>query len=179
MKLIIGLGNPGDKFNNTRHNIGFESLDLFAQKNNIKFLKKHKSFFYKSNGFILLKPQTFMNLSGDAVAEVVKFYKIKLEDILIVYDDVSLEFGKIRTKFSGSSGGQNGVKDIITKLGTDQFWRTKLGVGFDKRYELSKWVLSKFKKDELDTKNEILESACTIIDLFIKEDTLEIMNRFN
>ena len=110
MKLIVGLGNPGNKFKNTKHNIGFEVIDKFAQDQNITFSEKHQSLFYKSTDFILIKPQTFMNLSGEAVAEVVNFYKIALEDILVIYDDVSMDFGKIKTKDNGSHGGQNGMK---------------------------------------------------------------------
>ncbi len=179
MKLIVGLGNPGDKFKNTKHNIGFESLDKYALDNEIKFINKHNCLFYKSTDFILIKPQTFMNNSGDAVLAVTKFYKINLEDILVIYDDASMDFGKVKTKKDGSHGGQNGIRDIIEKLGSDQFWRTKLGVGFNQKYELSNWVLSKFSDKDQKIKEELIEKANKIIDLFIKDEKLEIGNLFN
>ncbi|MDD2870665.1 MAG: aminoacyl-tRNA hydrolase [Candidatus Gracilibacteria bacterium] len=155
MKLIVGLGNPGDKYKNTRHNLGFLFLDYIKTNNNFEEFKLENKFKGEiSNGdingekIILLKPQTFMNLSGESIRKTVDFYKINLEDLVIIYDDFSLDFGKIRYRDKGSAGGHNGVKDIIKHFG-EKFNRIKVGIGFNDNYEISDWVLSKFNELEL------------------------------
>ena len=134
MFLIVGLGNPGREYNNTRHNIGFDAIDVIADKYNIEVSRiKFKGVYGEGivNGekVILLKPTTYMNLSGESVREVMDFYKLSEEDILIIYDDVSLDVGRIRIREKGSAGGHNGIKSIIANIGTDVFSRIKVGVG--------------------------------------------------
>jgi peptidyl-tRNA hydrolase, PTH1 family len=155
MKLIIGLGNPGKSYENTRHNVGFLMVDqLFSDW---KEEKKFKSMvagtwiFHSSSWTMGIKPQTFMNLSGDAVTALVSFYKLDpKKDILVISDDIDMEFGKVRFRTTGSHGGQNWLRDIIAKLWTSEFARLKIGIGRDDRYEVSDWVLSRFQGAEID-----------------------------
>ncbi|MBB1565232.1 aminoacyl-tRNA hydrolase [Candidatus Gracilibacteria bacterium] len=166
MKVIIGLGNPGKEYENTRHNVGFMFLDYLKEKENFsefsyesKFKGEISSGSFAGEKIILLKPQTFMNLSGESVRKIVDFYKLSLDDFIVIYDDLSMEFGKIRFRESGSAGGHNGVKDIIKYL-KENFKRIKVGIGFDKKFEISNWVLSKFSEEELiDFEREIFEKV--------------------
>ncbi|MDD3645875.1 MAG: aminoacyl-tRNA hydrolase [Candidatus Gracilibacteria bacterium] len=170
MKLIIGLGNPGDKYKNTRHNLGFIFLDYFAIKENFsdfKYESKFKADISEGNFLgektILLKPQTFMNLSGESIKKIADFYKINTNDWIVIFDDISLEFGKVRYRDKGSAGGHNGLKDIIKYFGED-FKRIKVGIGYDKKFETSDWVLSKFKEEELiDLDNNIFIEILDIL----------------
>lgn len=134
MFLIVGLGNPGREYENTRHNIGFAAIDIIAEKYNIdvnrtKFKGEYGEGFINGNKVILLKPYTFMNLSGESVREAIDFYKLTEEEVLIIYDDISLEVGRLRIREKGSAGGHNGIKSIINHIGTDVFTRIKIGVG--------------------------------------------------
>ncbi|MEZ0180253.1 aminoacyl-tRNA hydrolase ['Camptotheca acuminata' phytoplasma] len=152
MKVIFGLGNPGLIFDNTPHNIGFMAIDFFLKntlENNFQLKKKFASFIYqstkKNSQILLVKPQTYMNLSGTAVKEVMKNYQLKIEDILIVYDDISLKEGVFKLKNKGRHGGHNGIKNIIEVLKTDQFKRLKIGVGNNDSLPLDKYVLNPFE----------------------------------
>ncbi|MCP4336890.1 MAG: aminoacyl-tRNA hydrolase [Mycoplasma sp.] len=178
MKLIIGLGNPGKEYNNTRHNIGFNIVDFFAESINQEFNKnKFQSLYFKKDNYIVMKPQTFMNLSGNAVQSLVKFYKINIYDIFVIYDDMSLSTAQIMCKPKGFSGGQNGMKDIINKLGTNEIPRMKIGIGRGK--ESSQHVLGKFTKDEMILINEAKVKAIEAIKEFINKDINSTMNKFN
>ncbi|RAL56598.1 aminoacyl-tRNA hydrolase [Candidatus Gracilibacteria bacterium GN02-872] len=155
MKIIIGLGNPGKEYENTRHNVGFMFLDYIKNKKDFsdfsyesKFKGEISTGSLSSEKVILLKPQTFMNLSGESVRKIVDFYKLSLEDFIVIYDDLSMEFGKIRFRESGSAGGHNGIKDIIRYFKED-FKRIKVGIGFNSKFQVSDWVLSKFSEEEL------------------------------
>lgn len=153
--LIVGLGNPGDKYFLTRHNAGFLTLDYFAQKCNVKIDRlKYKSLCAEANiggkRVLLMKPQTFMNNSGEAVAAAASFYKIPPENILVIFDDISLPVGRMRVRRNGSAGGHNGIKSIIAHLSSDAFPRIKIGVGEKPHpdFDLADWVLSEFSKDD-------------------------------
>lgn len=162
MKLIIGLWNPGEKYTLTRHNVWFLFLDYYRQNNNFwefqfesKFNAQISTGSYDWEKCLLVKPQTFMNLSGESVQKISHYYKIEKQDWVVIYDDVSMDFSKIRFRDKWSAGGQNGIKSIISKFDQD-FNRIKIWVGQDKRYDLSDWVLSKFKEEEqIDLDNEI------------------------
>ncbi|WKX02437.1 aminoacyl-tRNA hydrolase [Candidatus Mycoplasma mahonii] len=178
MKLIVGLGNPGEKYEKTRHNIGFSVIDAFAHQSNLK-LKKHKfnGIFYKSDDFILAKPETYINLSGDFVSAIVKFYKIQIEDILIIYDDMDHKVGTAVMKGSGSAGGQNGMKDIINKLGTNHINRLKIGIG---RNDSSiNHVLGKFSDVQWQKINTIAHQISQAINDFIELGPSKAMTNFN
>lgn len=156
MKLIIWLGNIGEKYSKTRHNVGFLCAD-FLQKNwNFTDFTDSKFSALISEGtiwwekIIIAKPTTFMNLSGNSISQLVNFYKIPLENILVISDDIDMEFGKIRLRDKWSHGGQNGLRDIIAKLGTDQFTRLKIGIGRHEFMSVADWVLSKFANNEIE-----------------------------
>ncbi|MFC1595984.1 aminoacyl-tRNA hydrolase [Candidatus Margulisiibacteriota bacterium] len=164
MKLIIGLGNPGEKYINTRHNIGFMVLDTLAETqgpaHHREWQKKHKSLIVKPTGLILAKPQTFMNRSGEAVSSILRYYKLGIEDILLVYDDIDMEFGKLRYKNKGSSGGHNGVKSIADHLGTSEVQRVKIGIGRPPgRMDAATYVLKEFSKQERPELDNIIDQA--------------------
>jgi PTH1 family peptidyl-tRNA hydrolase len=159
MKYIIGLGNPGKKYEQTRHNIGFFFLDQLCSewRSEAKF---HAEFSLGTN-WTWVKPQTFMNLSGDSVQKIVNFYKLDpKKDILIISDDIDMEFGKVRFRKKWSHGGQNGLRDIIEKLGTDEFSRIKIGIWRNPNYSVSDWVLSRFTPEEKEIlHNEVWENV--------------------
>ncbi|MFA6091183.1 MAG: aminoacyl-tRNA hydrolase [Candidatus Gracilibacteria bacterium] len=176
MKLIVGLGNPGREYENTRHNIGFLFVDFLRNTWNFEDWKDSKFKGIISEGnmngekIILLKPVTFMNLSGESVISLVNFYKIPREDILILSDDIDMDFGKIRLRLEGSSGGQNGLKSITLHLGTDKFSRLKIGIGRDSRYNVADWVLSKFSGEELDKlEKEVFVNGIGSIEIWIEQ----------
>lgn len=184
--LIVGLGNPGEKYEYTRHNAGFLTLDRLCVEENFKINKiKHKALLgdVKIGGHrcIVMKPQTFMNNSGEAVREAASFYKIPPQNIIVVFDDISLPCGKIRIRRKGSDGGHNGIKSIIYHLKSNEFPRVKVGVGAKPHpdYDLADWVLSTFKKDELEELKKSVSDACEAIRLITQSKTDEAMNRFN
>ena len=184
--LIVGLGNPGPKYEFTRHNAGFLCMDLLAQQLGVKIDRiKFKSVVadgaIEGSRCILMKPQTFMNNSGEAVRDAANFYKIPPEHIIILFDDISLPPGKLRIRRKGSDGGHNGIKSILYLLGSDQFPRIKLGVGAKPRpdYDLADWVLSTFQKDELSRMKEAMEKACEAVPLLVREETDRAMNLYN
>lgn len=164
--IIVGLGNPGDKYFHTRHNAGFLTLDYIAEKLSCKINKsKFKALVGEADmaghRVLLLKPQTFMNLSGDAVSEAAAFYKIPAENIIVISDDVNLDVGRMRVRKDGSDGGQKGLRSIILRISSDKFPRVRLGVGKKPHpdYDLADWVLSEFSKDEQKLLFECFEKA--------------------
>ena len=183
--MIVGLGNPGSKYDNTRHNIGFACVDYICEKTGVKLDKaKFKALYgtwkYKDKKIIILKPQTFMNLSGEAVGAAARFYKIPPENVIIIYDDVSMAVGKMRIRLKGSAGGHNGIKSIISHMG-DVFPRIKLGVGEKPHpeYDLADWVLGKFSAEDkkaLESRWDDVEKACTLI---MQGKLNEAQNKFN
>lgn len=166
MKIIVGLGNPEGKYNNTYHNVGFSIVDLFAKQQNLKFsTKKCRAEIAKGEDFIIAKPQTYMNLSGDSVYELKKYFKVPLSDILIVLDDIDLPKGKIRFRQTGSAGTHNGLRDIVNKVGITP--RLRVGTGRDENMDLRDFVLSKISQDSLPIMNEAYNNACELINKFI------------
>lgn len=184
MKLIIGLGNPGEKYEATRHNVGYDALNLFAETNQITF-KYEPSYegmigTYLKDGkkAILLKPTTFMNLSGRSVFKVMNYFKIDITDILVISDDANLELGQLRLRLSGSDGGHNGLKDIIRILGSDNFKRLRIGIS--KNDNMIDFVLKKFSKKEREVINISLNETVDLLTDFIEEVDFErIMTKFN
>lgn len=184
MKVIVGLGNPGPQYAETHHNIGFLLVDLLAEAYKLQFRAKFQGLWTEGNvegeRILLLKPQTFMNLSGRSVRELANFYKIPGCDLLIVHDDMDLSFGKIRLRNQGSAGGHNGIKSILAELGTDKFWRLKLGVGRPpKEYDPASYVLSSFADDETTQLEEMLGRAEKATNLWIKGETDRAMNLYH
>ena len=184
--LIVGLGNPGDKYEYTRHNAGFLTLDRLCVEedfkiNKIKFKAVIGDVTLGSHRCIAMKPQTFMNNSGEAVREAAAFYKIPPERIIVIFDDISLPCGKIRIRRKGSDGGHNGIKSIICNLNSDAFPRVKIGVGEKPHpdYDLADWVLSVFKKDEMEQFKAAVTDACEAVRLITDGKTDEAMNKFN
>lgn len=162
IKLIVGLGNIGEKYENTRHNIGFELVNSFIKNNNGLFDKNDFNGIYSiisinDQKIIVLKPSTYMNLSGKSVIACMNFFKIKIDEIIIIYDDINLEIGKYKYKKSGSSAGHNGIKDIINLLGSEEIKRIKIGIGSKPvNMDLSDFVLSKFKKEQKEEINKTI-----------------------
>ncbi len=166
MKIIVGLGNPEGKYKNTYHNVGFSVLDLFATKHNMKFsTTKCRAELSKGDGFILAKPNTYMNLSGDSVYELKKYFKVPPTDILIVLDDIDMPKGKIRFRQVGSAGTHNGLRDIVAKVGITP--RLRIGIGRDERMDLKDYVLSTIDQYSRETMNASYDKACELIEQFI------------
>ncbi len=184
--IIVGLGNPGKQYENTRHNAGFMAIERLAEKENCKISKirfKSTTGECNINGHrcLLMKPSTFMNLSGQAVVEAMNFYKISPENVIIMFDDISLDVGRIRIRRSGSDGGQNGMKNIIYLSGSDKFPRVKIGIGKKPHpeYDLKDWVLSRFSKEDMKTLNEVLDNAAESAALMVDGKTDLAMQRYN
>ena len=184
--LVVFLGNPGARFEGTRHNVGFMTADALSQKLGVKIDRvKYKALVrlvdIGNESVLLMKPQTFMNLSGDAVREAMNFYKIPTEHILVISDDVSLPVGKLRVRRSGSAGGHNGLKDIIAKCGGDGFPRIKVGVG-DKPhpdYDMADWVLSRFIGDDAKKISEATKRAADAVEVLITQGVDKAMAKYN
>ena len=186
MFLIIGLGNPTAQYQGTRHNVGFDVIDMLADKYNISIDgRKNKAFVGKGviegRKVILVKPQTYMNLSGESVRGLVDFYKLDpTSEILVVYDDVSLDVGQMRIRIKGSAGGHNGIKSIISHLGTQEFMRIKVGVGEKpKGYDLADYVLGHFTKDEQVAMKEGYERVQIAVENIVMDEVDKAMNQFN
>ncbi|MGG5463160.1 aminoacyl-tRNA hydrolase [Clostridium sp. B9] len=183
MILIVGLGNPGKQYEHTRHNIGFDVIDYMANKYNIdvnreKFKGLCGEGFIENKKVILLKPLTYMNLSGDSIRELANFYKLENDEIVVVYDDISLDIGKLRIREKGSAGGHNGIKSIIQNLGGDVFPRVKVGVGQPKD-NLVNHVLGKFSKEDREHVEKVIPIVSDAIAEIVKHDAKESMNKFN
>ena len=184
MKMIVGLGNPGDEYVNTRHNIGYMFIDDFANKHNVIIDKKKFNGLYTelmidNEKVILVKPLSYMNLSGEVVSKFVNYFKINLNDLLIINDDLDLPLGKIRLRENGSSGGHNGLKNIALHLGTEDFKRLKIGISNDKGMDTKDYVLGKFSKEDIKLLNELKETVSELQEDFIKIDFDRLMNKYN
>ena len=183
MKLLVGLGNPGKKYEGTRHNMGFMTLDLFSDVSKIDIdreafqgmIGRGKLF---GEDVMLFKPTTFMNLSGHAVSEVVNYFKIDIDDVVIVYDDMALEPGTIRLRLSGSSGGQKGMQNIIEQLGTEKIKRIRVGIG-EPEDDSVDYVLSKPLKEEKELIDKAIEKAKDALVMYLKKDFDAAMNTYN
>ncbi len=184
MKIVAGLGNPGSKYEFTRHNTGFLMVDYYAEKHGFKINKlKNNALIgeYNINGekVLFVKPQTYMNLSGEAIFRLKDYYKVADEDILVIYDDISLPIGRMRIRKKGTDGGHNGIKNIIYQLKTDVFPRIKVGVSMCDKDNMIDYVLGNFSKKELEILKKIAETTCLAIDTIISKDTETAMNLYN
>lgn len=186
MYLIAGLGNPGKEYENTRHNVGFDVIDALAEKYNINVLElKHKAMigrgYIEGQKAVLVKPLTFMNLSGESLRDVVDYYKVDVsQELIVVSDDISLPPGQLRVRKKGSAGGHNGLKNIIRMLETENFQRIRMGVGEKpKNYDLADWVLGRFNKEERATVEEAAAKAVRAVALMLTEGVDAAMNEFN
>ena len=181
MKLILCTGNIGEKYSFNRHNAGFMVADLFAVQEGFSFKleNKLKSYIAKFNDFIIVKPTTFMNLSGEALSLVMNYYKIPVEDILIVFDDLAINLGTLRFKASGSDGGHNGIKSIIQHLGTNKFARLKFGIGPQPPIPSEKFVLGDFSKEQLPLLKETLNTAIEAIKYYFENGIEKTQNKYN
>lgn len=184
--LVVGLGNPGQKYENTRHNMGFLTVDLLAERQGVKLNKvKFKAAFnimdFGGARCLVMKPQTYMNLSGEAVREAAQFYKIPADHVLVIYDDVSLPVGRIRVRPSGSAGGHNGIKNIIAHLGTDEFPRVKIGTGAptDPEHDMIGWVIGVPSQEEKKALLDAFDRAIGAAACIIESGCQKAMNQFN
>lgn len=184
MKLIVGLGNPGKEYEKTRHNAGFMAIDEIASKLQVgidqkKFKGLYSQVFIKGEKVLLLKPQTFMNNSGESVMAIKEYFNIHNEDILILYDDLDLPVGKIRLRMKGSSGGQKGVKSILHYLGSKEIKRIRIGIGKDVRIPVVDYVLGKVRKEDLDDFQTALEQAAQAAIESVYTEFSLVMSKFN
>lgn len=185
MYLIAGLGNPTKNYEGTRHNVGFSMIDVLGNKFGIDVTtKKHKALvgrgIIEGMRVILAKPQTYMNLSGESIREIADFYKIEPKNIIIIYDDISLDVGRLRIRKKGSAGGHNGIKNIIAHLGTQEFPRIKVGIGEKPQgWDLADYVLSKYSKAEQEALAEASEGVIGAVKLMVMDDVDAAMNQYN
>lgn len=184
MKLIVGLGNPGLEYKNTRHNIGFMALDKIALKNNLDFNKKkfdglYTELIFKNEKIILLKPLKYINLSGEVIKKYIDFYKIDIDDVLIISDDLDLPIGKIKLKCKGGSGGHNGLKNIEAHLKTKNYKRIKIGISNDKLIDTKDYVLGKFTNNDRSIIDQKLDLISNIIDDYLILNFDQLMNKYN
>ncbi len=186
MYIIAGLGNPGTQYEGTRHNTGFSVIDTIAEKAGIPFdFEKYKAICGKGiiegEKTVLVKPLTFMNLSGESISQAVSYYKIRPEnELIVIYDDIDLDVGRLRIRENGSAGGHNGMKNIIALLGTDRFIRVRVGVGAKPAgWDLADWVLNHFSEEDRAVMKDIRKTAADSVSCIIKEGAEIAMNRFN
>lgn len=188
MKLIVGLGNPGARYEKTKHNVGFRVLEAFALKHRLSFSKgQGKSLTSRGQwsapegtiDFLLAKPQTYMNLSGHAVRSLLNYYKIPSSDCILIYDDLDLALGRIRLKKKGRAGGHRGVSSVIQEIGTEHFIRMKIGIEKDPRFNAADYVLSPFHGEQQETIQQAIERSVELLPLLIENRIDEAMNRFN
>ena len=187
MKLIVGLGNPGREYRDTRHNVGFVVADEIVRRHNLMLAMAPSQVpdamiakKFGADGLLVAKPLTFMNNSGDAVSALARYYDISIGDLLVVVDEVALPFGRLRARARGSAGGHNGLKSVIARLGTSEFARLRLGVGRgDARRDLADHVLSKFEADEQSALGEFITRAADAAEMFAVEGIERVMNAYN
>ncbi len=184
--IAAGLGNPGKKYENTRHNTGFIAIDKIAEKygcniNRLKYNALTAECVIAGKKVLLMKPQTFMNLSGEAVTQAMSFYKIPAEKVVIIFDDISLDVGRMRIRRKGSDGGQRGVRSIIGLSGSENFPRIKIGIGEKPHsgWQLSDWVLSRFTKEELETLDKVTDNACKALEYIVSGNIDKAMSEYN
>lgn len=183
--VIAGLGNPGSKYEGTKHNIGFDVVERLAKKYNIEVNKfKHKALIgdgkIAGQRVLLVKPQTFMNLSGESIREIVNFYKIPQDHFLVIYDDTSLPVSGVRIRAKGSHGGHNGIRNIIDQMGTNEFWRIKVGIGEKPNgWDLADYVLAKFNQDDLPMMEQGADKAVNAVELILTRGIADAMNHVN
>lgn len=182
MKLVVGLGNPGKEYENTRHNCGFKAIDYYSKINNLNYKKKFNSEYCENivnnEKIILVKPLTYMNNSGSAVIKFINYYDVKINDILVIYDDINFEIGKFKIKRGGSSAGHNGIKSIISNIKTEDLYRVKIGISKN-NISLENYVLSKFNKDEELKLNKVLDIISNVIYDFSIKSIDELMEKYN
>lgn len=184
MKLIVGLGNPGKEYENTRHNIGFQTIDKFVQKLGISITKSKYNGLYvetliDGEKVILLKPQSYINLSGEVIRKFVDFYKISISDILIIHDDLDLAVGTYKIKQKGSSGGHNGLKNIELHLGTQEYKRIKIGISNNKMMDTKNYVLGRLSQEEKKLLEEVEDTVLIILNDYFKVSFSELMSKYN
>lgn len=185
MYVVVGLGNPGKQYENTRHNVGFNVIDILAKEYCISVSKiKHKALIGEgrvgSEKVLLVKPQTYMNLSGETLIDIYNYYKVDMENIIVIYDDIDLDVGKIRIRKKGSGGTHNGMRSIIKCLGANDFPRVRVGVSKPKpEQDLADFVLSRFRKEESDDVELGLEKAAKAVDVMIRDNIDLAMNKYN
>lgn len=185
MKVIVGLGNPGKNYDMTRHNVGFMVIDKIAEAYDIRVDRlKFKALVgegrIQREKVLLMKPQTYMNLSGESVQELLSFYKVKKEDLIVIFDDISLKLGSTRIRLKGSAGGHNGIKSLIAHLGSDEFQRIKVGIGEKPDgWDLTDYVLSRFTKDEKNALKKGIDRAQLALELMLKDGPQAAMNQTN
>ena len=185
VKLIIGLGNPGKPYEHTRHNIGFNVIDELANRwnaplNQTKFNGMYATLHRPEGKVMLVKPLTYMNLSGECVRPLMDYFDIEIEDIIVVYDDLDLEMGKLRLRAKGSAGGHNGIKSLIQHLGTQEFNRIRVGVDRPPAgMKVADYVLSRFSKEDQPTVKEAVDKSCDAIETALTKPFLDVMNKFN
>lgn len=182
--LVVGLGNPGAKYEKTRHNVGFMVLDRLAARHMLsidsnKFKGRWGDGLIAGERVALLKPQTFMNLSGDSVRRAVDYFDIAPEQIVVVHDELDLDLGAMKVKAGGGHGGHNGLRDIAAKLGTKDFLRVRVGIGRPTRGSVTDWVLGDFRVGDRDDRDEVIERACDAIETILSEGVTQAQNRFN
>lgn len=183
MKLIVGLGNPGKEYEKTKHNMGFRAIDEIAKHNSVEINKNKFNGLYaeinNNEKIILLKPQMYINLSGDVIKKYVDFYKIDINDILIICDDLDTTIGNIKIKYKGSSGGHNGLKNIESNLKTNEYKRIKIGISNNKEVDTKDYVLSKFSKEEEKIIDEVIKKFPEIYDDYISMTFDNLMSKYN
>ena len=184
MKLIVGLGNPGKEYTSTRHNVGFMVMDTLADYwhvsiNTKKFKGEYVKLKYQGEDIILLKPMTYMNNSGEAVSQVMNFFKIDVDDLLVIYDDMDMPTGKLRLRQSGSAGGHNGVKSIIAHVGTQNFKRIRVGIDKHPQIPVVDYVLGRFTKEQQPLIEDGIQKATQAVQMMLDKDFVAAMNAFN
>ena len=182
MKLIVGLGNKGNEYNNTRHNVGFMVVDNYINKNNLTLKSKLDGLYAETiiNGekVIFLKPQNYINLSGDVISKYIKYFKIDIKDILVIHDDMDLEIGTFKIRYKGGSAGHNGLKNIESNLKTNEYKRIKIGISKNNINKVD-YVLGKFSSTELSKLNKVIDITYNIIEDFVSLSFENLMNKYN
>ena len=183
MKLVVGLGNPDNKYDNTRHNVGFMLLDYIFSKDSFSLNKKMNAMEYITNingeKVVAIKPTTYMNLSGDAVVKYLNFYKLDVSDMIVVQDDLDMPIGNIKLLFNRGDGGHNGIKDIVLKTGSKSFLRLKIGIGKSSLMNTKDYVLGKFSGEDKNTLDNLYKELCGVVDDYFHMEFPDLMNKYN